>query len=146
MYKLKDSLVNFIKKHEGCRLKPYKDNDAFSIGYGHQIKSNEIYLMQGITQDMAETILRSDLEYYINYVNRLVTINLSDSAYEALVSLCFNIGVGAFSRSTLLAKINQSASKEEICKHFLEWNKSGGKVLDALSKRRQDELDLFYAG
>jgi len=60
-----------------------------------------------------------------------------------ITSLVYNIGFGAFKRSTLLRLLNAGASKEEVAKQFLRWNKAGGKEIKGLTNRRQAEYNLF---
>ena len=59
-----------------------------------------------------------------------------------MVSLAYNIGFGNFSKSTLLKKVN-SGNFDGASNEFLKWNKSGGKELLGLTRRREREKDLF---
>lgn len=139
-------IIDFIKLHEGCILVPYKDDKIstpeveYSIGYGHQIVEHEEFLMKGIDQQYAEYLLGKDLISYADTIDYVVTASITNTQKEALLSLCYNIGKGAFKNSTLLKRINSMASKDEIDKHFLEWN-SHGKLI----QRRQDELKYYWS-
>jgi len=99
---------------------------------------------------------KRDLKPFESTVNSKVTgVSLNQDMFDALVSLVFNIGSGNFSSSALLKKINENSflagddamkregAIKEIEEEFLKWNKSGGAVLDGLTKRRQDEADRF---
>jgi len=100
-------------------------------------------------------VLQSDVKPFEKAVNDNVTgVTLSQDEFDALVSFAFNVGVDAFTGSTLLKKINENkyrsgeaADREkaigEIESAFLAWNKSGGKALEGLTARRQDEADRF---
>lgn len=63
----------------------------------------------------------------------------------AYLSFTYNVGVGAFSKSTLLKKLNKG-DRLGACEQLLRWNKAGGKVLNGLTKRRQAERDLCVEG
>jgi len=75
-------------------------------------------------------------------VAKLVTIILNQNQFDALVSLIFNIGVGAFSSSILLKVINAKQSNK-VPSAFRMWNKTSGKVSAGLISRRESEIRLF---
>jgi lysozyme len=99
-----------------------------------------------------------DLKPYAKAVNEGVTgVELTQEEFDALVSFTFNVGPGAFSESDVLEKINENKFRTgaaddrekaiaDIEKAFLAHNKSGGKVLEGLTKRRHDEADQFLKG
>lgn len=132
--------INLIKQFEGCKLTAYKcPAGVWTIGYGH---TNGVKSGQTITQAKAEEYLKSDLIKYENYVNGYVKVSLNQNQFDALVSFTYNCGGGALKTSTLLKKLNNKdytgASNE-----FPRWNKSNGKVLNGLVKRRTAEKTLF---
>ena len=65
---------------------------------------------------------------------------LSQNQFDALCSLVFNIGCGAFQGSTLLRKLKAG---ETAASEFLRWNKAGGVELKGLTRRREAEMRLF---
>jgi GH24 family phage-related lysozyme (muramidase) len=101
------------------------------------------------------SVLKQDIRPFERTVNRAVTaVRLTQSEFDALVSLTFNIGGRRFANSSVLKKINENKYRNgdadarekaiaEVESAFLAYNKSGGKVLDALTRRRQDEADQF---
>jgi GH24 family phage-related lysozyme (muramidase) len=103
------------------------------------------------------SVFAQDLKPYEMAVNTSVTaIELTQEEFDALVSFSFNVGTSAFAGSSLLKKINENtyrngavADREKAIKEvetsFLAWNKSGGSVVDGLTKRRQDEADQFLS-
>ncbi len=130
-----------IMKHEGCKLKAYLcPANVWTIGYGHTGKD----VKQGmvIKKEEAERLLIDDLKKFCAAVERLVKVKLTDNQFAALVSFCFNIGSGAFGKSTLLRKLNAGDIIGAV-QEFPKWNKGGGKVLPGLVKRRGDEQRLF---
>src|SRR5687767_10528807 len=105
-----------------------------------------------------EDVFRADLKPFERAVNERVTgAVLTQEEFDALVSFTFNVGVGGFSGSTLLKKINENKYKSgdaigrekaiaAIVAGFCAWNRSGGQVLAGLTKRRKDEADCFVRG
>jgi lysozyme len=65
----------------------------------------------------------------------------SPNTRAAGVSLAYNIGLGAFCKSSV-ARLWNAGHIKEGCYAFLKWNKAGGVVFPGLTKRRQREIDL----
>lgn len=146
--------IEFLIKKEGCILKVYLDSAKLqTIGIGHLITSEEkntgkiygIPYKNGINKDQAMYIKRQDLNKFEEYVNKYVNsnINLTQNEFDALVSLCFNIGPNAFRNSTLLRRLNSNHSRNLVANEFLKWNKAGGKVVNGLDIRRSEEREIF---
>jgi len=143
-YRISNSGINKIKKHEALRLEPYKDSAGlWTIGYGHLLKKGEWW--DSITEEFAEELLRQDLAIAERAVNDYVLVPINQNQYDALVSLVFNIGIGNFKKSTLLKKINNGNDKDDIANEFLRWKKAGGYVIPGLLARREVERELFLA-
>jgi lysozyme len=68
----------------------------------------------------------------------------TDNQFSAMVSLAYNIGVGAFARSTVARKHNEG-DHQAAAEAFALWNKAGGRVLAGLVRRRKEEADLYSA-
>lgn len=136
--------IDLIKSFEGCILHTYKcPAGVYTIGYG----STGQFVKPGMTISLkqAESLLRVDLNRFEVAVNGLVQVPLTQAQYDALISLAFNIGVGAFTQSTLLRKLN-TGDYEGAANEFLRWTRGGGKILGALVKRRKRERELFNNG
>ena len=133
--------LELIKSFEGCVLKVYLDAIGLpTIGYGHLIKPGESFTK--ITQKGAEDLLKSDAQIFVDGVNKLLEVNVTQNQFDALVSIAFNIGLGNLKSSTLLRLINAGDYKG-AADQFPRWNKAGGKVLNGLTKRRDAERALF---
>jgi len=65
-------------------------------------------------------------------------------AFDALVSISFNFGLGNLQRSTIRMRANRG-DWEGAADAFLMWTKGGGRVLPGLVRRRQAERGLFLA-
>lgn len=139
--------LDFIKQHESFRAKPYYDPGGYlTIGYGHRIKPGESFT--SITHDEALQLLANDVQWAEAAVNRLVTVPLTQSSFDALASLVFNWGAGqdAFGGSSLLRKLN-AGDYQGAAQRLSEWPiTSGGKVLPGLVRRRQEEAAMFLSG
>ena len=133
--------IDIIKKHEGLRLEAYMPtpNDVWTIGYGHTHTTQK---GMKITAGQAESLLRKDITLVEKAVNKLVVVPLTQNQFDALSSLVFNIGEGAFSTSTLLRLLN-AGDYEGAANQFPRWNRQKGRVLNGLTRRRQEERQLF---
>lgn len=139
--------LDLIRRFEGLEEKAYVcPGGALTIGYGHVIKPGEPYGQSGyfITPDVANDLLDRDCDIAENAVNELVSVPISQSQFDALVSFVYNVGVSAFAKSTLLAKIN-AGDAAGAAAEFERWNQAKGKVLSGLNKRREAERRLFEA-
>lgn len=136
--------LELIKRFEGLRLEAYQDvAGIWTIGYGH-IRTAKPGMV--ITEQEAERLLKEDLRDAERAVSDLVKVKINENEFSALVSLVFNIGRGAFSRSTTLRKLNAGDHKGAADAIEL-WNKatvSGKKtVVQGLVRRRAAEKALF---
>lgn len=156
--------IDLIKSFEGIRdgdkLTPNFDAylcpaGYWTIGYGHVVRSGGVMLHGKVNEALArraypngltllecEQLLQNDLSDYSRAVESFVTVQITDNQFAALVSLAYNIGQGAFSKSTLLKLLN-SGKYGDAAGQFEVWNKGGGKVLAGLTRRRIAEKMLF---
>ena len=132
--------TKILKFFEGCRLTAYQDSvGVWTIGYGH---TKGVYDGMTITQEEAEQMLLTELEEYEGYVEKYVTVPLTQNQFDALVVWVYNLGPTNFRNSTLLKELN-SGNYTAAGKEITRWNKAGGKVLAGLVKRREAEAQLF---
>jgi lysozyme len=75
-------------------------------------------------------------------VRDAVKSNITQSQFDMLTSLCFNIGSGAFKNSTVVRVINEG-DFDKVPNAFMMWVKAGGKVVQGLVNRRQAEAANF---
>lgn len=154
------SIVNFIKKEEGFYPKRYKDGKTaknqqlYSIGYGHQIrdseknKYNDNYIM---SQSEADKLLKEEMNFFLNKVNSTFP-NLVQPELDALLDYAYN--TGGFSvefRGKIIKYLNtpNEVNKKDL---YNFWRTSRittnnkVNVLDVLKRRRKKEADLFFEG
>lgn len=137
--------INLIKQFEGCYLEAYLcPGNVWTIGYGTTEPINGVKPYKGmkITQEQADKLLITNLKKYENAVNTYVKYNMNQNMFDALVSFTYNCGISALQKSTLLQKLNKG-DIQGAADEFLRWNKSGGKILNGLVKRRKKERELF---
>lgn len=138
--------IDFIKSFETLRLKAYKavpSEKFYTIGWGHY--GADVRAEMEISEIMADALLEEDLSIFEECVSAIVKgLNLTQCQFDALVSFAYNCGCDALSGSTLMKKIRNGASEEEIRHEFSRWNKSGGQVLAGLTRRRQAEADMYF--
>ncbi len=134
--------LDLIKQFESLQLKAYKCSaNVWTIGYGHTKNVKE---GDRISQDQANCFLMQDLYSVERAIVRLVKVKLNQNQFDALCSLIFNIGISAFNKSTLLAKLN-TGDYVGAAEQFRRWNKVNNVVMAGLVRRRQAEEDLFNA-
>ena len=132
--------TKILKFFEGCKLTAYQDSvGVWTIGYGH---TKGVYDGMTITQEEAEQMLLTELEEYEGYVEKYVTVPLTQNQFDALVVWVYNLGPTNFRNSTLLKELN-SGNYTAAGKEITRWNKAGGKVLAGLVRRREAEARLF---
>lgn len=140
--------LQFIKDHEGLKLKAYKDTGGvWTIGYGHTSDAKlKVTKDTVITKAQAEELLRHDVSEAEDMVDKYaVQAVLNGNQYGAVVSFIFNVGGVAFKKSTLCKKLNKNdyvgASKE-----FDKWvydKEASPDPLPGLIRRRAEEKALF---
>lgn len=141
--KLSKAGLDLIKEFEGLKLKAYKVVDTekhYTIGYGHY--GADVKKDSSITKAQAEELLKDDVARFVVAVDEAVKVPVNQNQFDALVSFAYNVGIGAFKKSTLLKELNAKDFKG-ASREFDRWNKSGGKVLQGLVKRRNKEQALF---
>jgi len=130
-----------IKKFESLRLSAYHcPAKVLTIGYGHTGK--DVFQGQRITVQQAEDLLKKDVERFEVAVNKLVTVELSQNQFDALVSFTYNLGEGSLQKSTLLKVLNRG-EYSKAAGQFEHWCFSNGKELKGLVARREAEEQLF---
>ncbi|MBI2718151.1 MAG: lysozyme [Rhizobiales bacterium] len=139
---------DLIKLAEGLALKAYPDpathGEPWTIGYGHTSRAGAPAVHAGmtITAIDAERILIADLAVFEAAVMKALIRQPSQNQFDALVSLCFNIGAANFAHSHLIQFFN-AGSLARAANAFLNWDHANGHVMPGLTKRRRAERNLF---
>jgi lysozyme len=167
--KLSKAGEDLMHKYEGFRARPYLcPAHIWTIGYGHVLYQEQIRLpvvrVEGketpmIRKEMPlkpednrvwtkteiDELFRDDVGTFERGVLRLVPgVVGRQGAFDALVSISFNFGLGNLQRSTIRMRANRG-DWDGAAEAFRVWTKGGGKVLPGLVKRREAEIALFLS-
>lgn len=137
--------VALIKRFEGLELEAYQDiAGIWTIGYGHT--GPDVVAGQKISEREAEELLRRDLKPREDAVGRLVSVNLNQNEFDALVSFIYNVGEKNFRNSTARRRLN-SGDRVGAAEALTWFNKAtvGGvlRAVTGLTRRRAAERALF---
>lgn len=136
-------IIDFIRDFEKCRLVAYMPTpkDRPTIGWGST--GPDIRLGMTWTQDQADERFAADLaKFSAGVVRALEGAHTNQPQFDAMVSLAYNIGLGAFSGSTLL-KMHRAGDFGGAQAQFARWNRQAGKVLNDLTRRRAAEAAIY---
>lgn len=111
-----------------------------TIGYGHVIRDPALYC-QHLTLDDAERLLIADLAPFEIYLAGVFPA-LDQNQFDALASFCFNVGLGAFERSTLFTLL-KAGDLAGAAAQLPRWTHAGKQQLRGLVRRREAERALF---
>jgi lysozyme len=141
--------VDFIKRQERFRSQQYLDQGKRpTIGYGHLLRRGEEY-PHGISEAEALKLLAQDIKTAESAIHKNVKVGLKENQFDALNSLIFTIGAGAFEGSTLLSLLN-GKHYDEAADEFPKWNnvRINGVLVPSsgLTKRRKLEREIFLYG
>lgn len=145
--------VDLIKEFEGFELEAYKDGAGiWTIGYGTIQYEDGSPIKKGdaITKARAEQLMVKDLNKFVEVVNALVRPQvLGQNKFDALVSLCYNIGASGFGKSTALKLVLADPSDPHIADAFKMWAKItvNGILVNSpgLLNRRTKEAEYYFS-
>ncbi len=149
-----DNGIKFLVREEGEVLHPYLDSVGIpTIGIGCTYYENGVRVSMSdpaITQEYSRSLFKHLLKHYEQAVWGNTRDDINQNQFDALTSLCFNIGIGHFKTSTVLRKVNFNPADKGIRDAFLMWNKGTDPktgrlvVLKGLAARRKREGELFF--
>ena len=138
--------VDLVKEFEGFEARAYKcPAGVWTIGYGTTAAAGVgIVPVDGMTisKAKAEGYLHAAMSKFANSISMDIVEPINENEFGAFVSLAYNIGSGAFKKSSALRHFN-AGDKAAAADAMLLWNKAGGKVLAGLVRRRAAERALF---
>jgi lysozyme len=146
---------DLFKEWEGLVTHEYLDSGgAPTMGIGHLLMRSErtsgkiviqgqaLDYRNGLTEQQCWDLLGQDLDGAERTVNEAVTVPLNQNQFDALVSFTFNVGDGAFRRSTLLKLLNQR-QYDQVPTQLRRWVMDNGHVVQGLVNRREKEIALW---
>lgn len=147
--------IDFIKILEGVKPFVYLDVAGLpTIGAGHLLTRDELtsgkimiggYAYKyhnGLSDKLIDLLLIQDLEIAETAIQNNVKVDLNQNQYDALVSFVFNVGIGAFGKSTLLKWLNAGLHRK-VPIQMRRWIFSGGQQIRGLKNRREREVTLW---
>ena len=145
--KVSDKLIKLLRHHEGVRNKPYQcPAKLWTVGIGHLIGDGKTLPPEWnktFTNEEIDAILKRDLNRFELGVHKMLpNVRLRQHEFDALVSFCFNLGLGCFQRSTIRQALLRG-DKEQAMESLVKYCRAGGKILKGLQNRRLDERRLF---
>lgn len=137
--------VQVLHYFEQCRLEAYPDpatgGAPWTVGWGDT--GPDVKPGTCISQDEADArFARRLVREFEPGVMEALTRTPSQAQFDGMVSLAYNIGVGNFTKSTLVRKFN-AGDDAGAAEQFLVWNRAAGKVMLGLRRRRAAERALF---
>lgn len=140
-----------IAVHEGYRELAYDDGVGVqTVGFGSTTHSDGRAVQRGDRMPVERALVRlgQDAERMQREMRACMgDVPLYPHEWDAYVSLAYNIGTGAFCRSTLVRRLKEAPPKyDAACAEILKWNRAGGQVMLGLTRRRQDEFKLCTEG
>lgn len=131
-----------IASWEGFRGEPYKDiGGVWTVCYGETegVTPDKVYTKEECDAMLAERVP----DYYFaatRHIQRAIPITMK----AAVTSFTYNVGEGAFKRSTMLKKINKG-DLHGACKELDKWSYVGSMWVKGLNNRRKAEYQLCVA-
>lgn len=136
-----------IQGFEGLKLNAYQDSvGIWTIGYGNITYEDGKKVQKGdkITQEKADSLFKFYADRFAKQVDSAITSKVNQNQFNAIVSLAYNIGIGALQKSTLLKKVNANPNDESIKNEFMKWVNAGGKKIQGLVNRRTKESEIYF--
>ena len=128
-----------IATHEGYRSEAYKDTVGIpTLGFG---ETAGVKMGDKTTPERALVQLLESTEKHADAIRQCIHVPLYQHEFDAYISLSYQIGAGAFCRSTLIKKLNKG-DYTGACNELDKWVYAGGKKLPGIVKRRQKEKEM----
>jgi lysozyme len=138
-----------VNGSEGFSATAYLDKIAkppvWTIGHGTtRVNGKPVVKGMTCTKAQADAWSAADMSAALGYVLVHCDVPLNDCQASSLCSLCYNIGMGNFRDSTVIAALNEGDYRAAAdC--FLEYDHAGGKQIAGLTARRERERAMFLS-
>lgn len=141
--RLDDNGYNALHEREGLRLKPYLDTQGvptIAMGNTYYLDGKKVTMQdKPLTIREAYKLGRVVSDNFAKQVNQLLTKEVTQNQFNALVSLAYNIGINAFRKSTVLKRVNVNPNDQTIKNAFMMWTKNR-----ELIGRRKSEVEQYF--
>lgn len=134
--KMSNNGLTVLMLREGKRNNAYQDTKGiWTIGVGHtgeEVEGGLVWTDQQVVDQLALDVGKCE-----DAIDNNVRVGLTQNQFDALCSFIFNIGVGAFLRSTMLKKLNL-ADLDGAASEFDKWH-----IPPEITSRRNSEKAQF---
>ena len=140
--------IALVGTWEGLRTKAYKDIVGVpTVCYGETrgVKMGDQYTVAQCKEMLREALADFERQGLMRCVSQQHLARMPDELYVASLSLSYNVGTGAFCRSTMVKKINRGDYRG-ACNELPKWVKAGGRTVRGLVNRRRAERQLCLEG
>ena len=141
--KLNETGHRALELREGLRLKPYLDTQGvptIAMGNTFYLDGKKVTMKDNaLTLNEAKTLARSVADIFANKVGHLITSNINQNQFNALVSLAYNIGIYGFRNSTVLKLVNRNPNDPMIRQAFMMWTKNK----ELIGRRKSEVIQYF---
>lgn len=132
--------VSMVMPLEGVKYKPYYDvAGVLTVCYG--TTGPDVIEGKAYDQEECDYFLERDLKQIERQILPMIKPALPEPTKAALYSFTYNVGVGSFSRSTLLKKLN-GGDMNGACEQLKRWVYAGGRKWKGLMTRRDVEMEV----
>jgi lysozyme len=141
--RLDDNGYDELHKREGLKLKPYLDTQGvptIAMGNTYYLDGKKVTMQdKSITIREAYKLGRVTSDNFAKQVNSLLVKEVTQSQFNALVSLAYNVGINGFKTSTVLKRVNANPNDPTIKNAFMMWTKN-----KELIGRRKSEVEQYF--
>ncbi len=132
--------------HEGVCLRPYLDSvGVWTLGNGatasEGIDIKSMSKTEYVTMEYVFELFNKGIVKYVNAVNKALDIDVNQEQFDALVSICYNIGCGGLAGSTFIKRINAGDNRQRVYNAIMMWCKP-----KEITLRRSKEARLYRDG
>lgn len=130
-----------IRAFEGLRLTAYQDMvGVWTIGYG--TTGSDVKAGMVIDALEANRRLYEQIDWLADRLGLIIPLSLNQNQFDALLSFCYNLGLGAY-KGSMLKKFIDSGNYSSAAEEFGKWVFAGRRNVPGLVRRREAERELF---
>lgn len=135
---LAGAAIALIGAWEGLRLYAYRD--AIGVPTACYGETHGIRMGMKFTKEQCDEMFLPSIQKHEAGMRKCLKEPdaIPGSVYVSMVSLTYNVGPGGFCRSTLRIMLDQKRWRD-ACNTAVVFNRAGGRVLQGLVNRREDE-------
>lgn len=135
--------ATLLTGYEGYSNRAYLDGGGIAtICYGETVG---VHMGQVKTRDECDRLLAQELVGYKTGMDKYIKVSVPDASETAFLTFTYNIGVGAWSKSTVVKKLNAGDLKG-ACNYMYKYVYVKGQYSSGLKNRRDKEVAQCLLG